>query len=1002
MRRILTKLLAVLVPCVLVVGSIGFACMADEAEAETVDTTVETEQEQPDKQPDEQPDKQTDDAQNDKQEGEEPDSGLPPADSASDDTEAPDDKVSEETAAPEDIEQPEGADEDVPSENGEQEEYPDIDVYVPGEGFSFSKNDPSYRPAKSLASAGSGLYRYQLTGNDETVYYLLKYYFSEVAKGRRNSTIFDITFENLGVEDKYYTAADLGLDTVVVNGRITPEAMDKMGEFVGFDIQRIVDKLLVDCPFDCYWYDKTSETNSEGYMVSATYSNGEWKLYFSGTGYKYYFPVSQDYADGSYNVSSVQINRALSASNKAKQIVNKYTKLSDYEKLVKYKEEICALVNYNNAAADNSNTPFGDPWQLIYVFDGDSRTDVVCEGYSKAFKYLCDLSVFDDDVTCILVSGNFNTTNGTDGGHMWNVVSFGNGMNYLVDVTNCDDGSIGQTDKLFLKKYTTNPSSSIYKYKIGTTTCTYTYYSSMFSLYRDATLDLADDSLVMAPAIVLNSSCKGFALTWTQIPGAQYYEVYRRSALGYWQYIDSVQSNSWNDYNLEESMIYYYGIRGVDSNNKYINVINDQYYLKYVYEHNVVTDPAVEATHDHPGLTEGSHCSVCGMVIVEQQEIPMLVSTLNIVDQPSDYTGLAGTTARFTVVAEGDGLKYQWQLKKGSSWANQSSGGATTSTFSVKAEESRNGKVYRCVITDSHGMEVTTLPVTLHVKEPSIHISSQPADYSGIVGTTARFTVVAEGEGLTYQWQLKKGSSWANQSSGGATTPTFSVKAELSRNGKVYRCLITDANGEQIATTPVTLTVREPSVVIKTQPSDYTGIVGSTARFTVVAEGEGLTYQWQLKKGRSWANQSSGGATTSTFSVKAELSRNGKVYRCLITDANGEQIATVEVTLNVKEPSNAINIISQPMSYDGPAGGKAVFTVQAEGEGLTYQWQLKKGSSWANQSSGGATTDTFTVKAEESRNGKVYRCVITDSNGEMLITEEVSITISDTLPPLAA
>ena len=52
MKRILTKLLAVLVPCLLVIGSIGFACMADEAEAETVDTTVETEQEQPEEQND--------------------------------------------------------------------------------------------------------------------------------------------------------------------------------------------------------------------------------------------------------------------------------------------------------------------------------------------------------------------------------------------------------------------------------------------------------------------------------------------------------------------------------------------------------------------------------------------------------------------------------------------------------------------------------------------------------------------------------------------------------------------------------------------------------------------------------------------------------------------------------------------------------------------------------------------------------------------------------------
>lgn len=44
-------------------------------------------------------------------------------------------------------------------------------------------------------------------------------------------------------------------------------------------------------------------------------------------------------------------------------------------------------------------------------------------------------------------------------------------------------------------------------------------------------------------------------------------------------------------------------------------------------EHTVVVDPAVPATSTSTGLTEGSHCSVCGKVLVPQSVIPMLTNS---------------------------------------------------------------------------------------------------------------------------------------------------------------------------------------------------------------------------------------------------------------------------------------------------------------------------------------------------------------------------------------
>ena len=379
-----------------------------------------------------------------------------------------------------------------------------------------------------------------------------------------------------------------------------------------------------------------------------------------------------------------------------------------------------------------------------------------------------------------------------------------------------------------------------------------------------------------------------------------------------------------------------------------------------------------------------------GNEIVQSDYARIFVITyIPIYEQPVDYIGLEGSTATFNVVADGEGITYQWQLKKGKTWANLTSGGATTSTLTVKVDASKNGKVYRCLITDENGHSVTTDEVSITIKEPSIKINTQPMSFSGPEGSTAKFTVAAEGEGLTYQWQLKKGKSWADLTSGGATTSTMSIKVDSTKNGKVYRCLITDANGEELTTDEVSITIKAPSINILNQPASFTGTAGSTATFKVIAEGEGLTYQWQLKKGKSWANLSSGGATTSTMTINVDESKNGKVYRCLITNGAGEELATEEVSITVKEAD--IIISEQPINQYAIESMKVTFHVEAEGEGLTYQWQLKKGKSWANLTSGGATTDTMTIKVDSGKFGKVYRCVITNSAGEQVVTDEVTI-----------
>lgn len=161
------------------------------------------------------------------------------------------------------------------------------------------------------------------------------------------------------------------------------------------------------------------------------------------------FYVSADYRDGdsATTVDATEVNCAKAAAATAQEIVRTYAAETDMEKLEAYKDEICALVSYNEEAAANPDELYGDPWQLIYVFDGDDSTNVVCEGYSRAFQYLCELSDFEDSVVCYTVTGTAGSD--TFESHMWNIVSIGT-ENYFADVTNSDSGTPGQDGGLFL------------------------------------------------------------------------------------------------------------------------------------------------------------------------------------------------------------------------------------------------------------------------------------------------------------------------------------------------------------------------------------------------------------------------------------------------------------------------------------------------------------------------------------------------------------------------
>ena len=307
-----------------------------------------------------------------------------------------------------------------------------------------------------------------LDGYDLSLYGKLKEKIEAIAASG-GSTSFSVTL------DEPITWA-----TTAGGSDLEAEAGEKFREAI--HLETILSCLLADCPYELYWYDKTEGT-SFGYTIR---SDGKQASIDTLT---LTMTVSSEYRDGNNPliVAPGTAQAAADAARTAQQIAEEHSGKSDYEKMLAFKDEICELVDYNHdAAAPGYGGGYGDPWQMIYVFDGDPATKVVCEGYSKAFQYLCDLS----GLTCYTVTGMMSGGTGA-GPHMWNIVTLG-GKNYLVDVTNSDSGTAGQGGELFLAGYDSGSWEGQYNFTAGGGTISYDYDSDQRTLYGQEILTLSD------------------------------------------------------------------------------------------------------------------------------------------------------------------------------------------------------------------------------------------------------------------------------------------------------------------------------------------------------------------------------------------------------------------------------------------------------------------------------------------------------------------------------
>ncbi len=276
--------------------------------------------------------------------------------------------------------------------------------------------------------------------------------------------------------------------------------------------------------------------------------------------------------------------------------------------------------------------------------------------------------------------------------------------------------------------------------------------------------------------------------------------------------------------------------------------------------------------------------------VVESKKVALRES-VSVTTQPKTTYTKMGATAKATVKASGDSLTYTWYIKNAGKTSYTKSS-VKTASYSVKMSSTTKNRVVYCVVKDKYGKTVTTNKVAFR---EAVSVTTQPKTTYTKMGATSKITVKASGDSLTYTWYIKNaGASKYSKSS--VKTASYSVKMSSTTKDRVVYCVVKDKYGKTVTTNKVRL--RE-AVSITTHPKTVTVKTNSTAKVSVKASGDGLTYTWYYKNaGASKYSKSS--VKTASYSVKMSSTTKNRVVYCVVKDKYGKTVKTVAVTLKMK------------------------------------------------------------------------------------------------------
>jgi len=267
-------------------------------------------------------------------------------------------------------------------------------------------------------------------------------------------------------------------------------------------------------------------------------------------------------------------------------------------------------------------------------------------------------------------------------------------------------------------------------------------------------------------------------------------------------------------------------------------------------------------------------------------------------------------------------------------------------------------------------------------KSPSkVSIKTQPKTAYAKEGATAKVTVTASGEGLTYQWYIKNAGA-TKYSKSSITKSAYTVTMSAKAHGRRVYCIITDQYGNTVKSS--TVLVRRQATITKEPATAAYAKKGAKASIKISTLGDGLKYTWYIKNdGASKYSKSS--VTSATYSVTMASKVKGRRVYCVVSDKYGKKVQSKTFILR-----ESVSIVTQPKTVTVAKNKTAKVTVKASGDGLKYTWYIKNaGASKYSKSS--ITKSTYSAKMTSKVKNRLVYCVVTDKYGKTVKTVTVKL-----------